>query len=195
MCPLVCALQMLVRRLVLVSLMHVAAASFACVLLPPPPLSSMASESPSAIAAHSNRCRRNGATTAASHPCGTVRVACLSIMSADELDVNDDDHDEHDGDSQGLPTRVGGVRGDWRIERARLEWIERRAILQRKLRYGSFAQSSAIVQVHGLSTREEWLDWLELGEGRSPYVPSDPETYYGNRGEWLGWRIWLTGGP
>lgn len=45
----------------------------------------------------------------------------------------------------------------------------------------------------GLSSKQEWDDWLDLGEGWSPYIPRDPEGYYTERGEWLGWHIWLTG--
>ena len=82
---------------------------------------------------------------------------------------------------------------DWRVERARLVEQHRRGVMRRKPRFANFAQSSAIVQAEGLSTKQEWEEWLELGEGRSPYVPSDPESFYTQRGEWLGWRCWLTG--
>lgn len=61
------------------------------------------------------------------------------------------------------------------------------------MQYASFSQSSAIVQQLGLQTEDDFREWVELGEGWSPYVPRDPEGYYGPRGEWLGWRIWLTG--
>ena len=92
-----------------------------------------------------------------------------------------------------VPTRVGGSQGDWRVERARLQQRRTEDVLKRKPRFGSFAQTSAHVQALGLSSKEEWLAFLELGERRSPYIPSDPEAYYQPRGTWLGWRIWLTG--
>ena len=93
-----------------------------------------------------------------------------------------------------VPARVGGVNGDWRVERARLEQRHIEAVRRRKPRFLSFAKTSAMVQPLGLSTEDEWLEWLELGEGWSPYVPRDPKSYYEERGTWLGWRIWLTGG-
>ena len=56
-----------------------------------------------------------------------------------------------------------------------------------------------MMQRLGLATEEEWLDWLDFGEGNDfglwPYVPRSPKVYYGERGEWLGWTIWLTGKP
>ena len=92
-----------------------------------------------------------------------------------------------------VPNRIGGPAGDWRIERARLEQRHSEAVLRRKPRYGTFALSSGIVQRLGLSTKEEWIEWLEWGGKKGPYVPRDPEEYYGRRGSWLGWTIWLTG--
>ena len=93
-----------------------------------------------------------------------------------------------------LPGRIGGSSGDWHVERARLQHKHEQQIRTRKARYPRFATSSNIVQMQGLSTKEEYFEWLEQGEGLSPYVPRDPERYYKERGEWLGWRAWLTGG-
>ncbi len=92
-----------------------------------------------------------------------------------------------------VPSRTGGALGDWRVERARLEHRHRQRLLKRKPRYLSYSQSSLAVQELGLSTKEEWFEWVELGERLSPYVPSDPESYYKKTGEWLGWSLWLTG--
>ena len=36
-------------------------------------------------------------------------------------------------------------------------------------------------------------EWLELGEGRSPYCPSDPEAHYRAAGTWISWKAFLTG--
>ena len=92
-----------------------------------------------------------------------------------------------------VPDSIGGADSDWRVERARLVQRHSEAVLRRKPRFASFAASSGIVQRLGLSSKEEWYEWLDLGEGWSPYVPKDPEAYYGRQGSWLGWTIWLTG--
>lgn len=83
--------------------------------------------------------------------------------------------------------------GDWRVERARLEERNIERLRRSKPRYGSFAFTSNIVQRLGLSNEQEWREWLELGEGWSPYLPRDPERVYTDKGQWLGWRRWLTG--
>ena len=85
--------------------------------------------------------------------------------------------------------------GDWRVERQRLEGAYLKRLGRRRPRYPPFATSSSIVQAEGHRTKEDFLEWLQLGEGWSPYVPRDPEGYYSERGEWLGWHVWLTGEP
>ena len=92
-----------------------------------------------------------------------------------------------------IPGRVGGIHGAWRMERARLIEQQSAAVRRRKRCHLPFAKASAVVQSHGLKSKEDWDEWLELGEGWSAYVPRDPEGYYRAKGEWLGWRVFLTG--
>jgi len=40
-------------------------------------------------------------------------------------------------------------------------------------------------------SKEEWEDWIAMGEKKNAYIPSNPEKYYGERGEWKGWDHWL----
>ena len=87
--------------------------------------------------------------------------------------------------------------GYWRVERARLTEQRAKEVRRRKRVYGSFALSSSIVQRLGCATEADYRAWYEIGEGHSPYVPKPDlvEKYYTERGEWLGWRSWLTGDP
>ena len=124
--------------------------------------------------------------------CATRACAAWSfVMSAtgDAFDSRSSDASER------IPGRVGGAAGDWRIERSRLDHQQSARVRRRAPRYPSFAASSAVAQSLGLSSKEEWEDWLELGEGWSPYLPRDPERYYTERLQWLGWTQWLTGEP
>merc|ERR1719291_284471 len=102
-------------------------------------------------------------------------------------------------DKMTVPGSLGGTGDHWRMARARLQRQHQQHILRRQPRKLAFATTSAMVQSLGLSTEEEWLEWLELGEGYDlgfwPHVPRSPESYYRQRGEWLGWSIWLTGWP
>jgi hypothetical protein len=41
-------------------------------------------------------------------------------------------------------------------------------------------------------TEEEWLEWIQDGEKRNPYVPSNPDAIYADSG-WAGWDDFLNG--
>ena len=122
-------------------------------------------------------------------------VACRSAAPRMDTASGAESRAHDDSSEDEVPRSLGGSDSDWRVERARLDHQRSKQLRARPPRYPPFAISSNIVQTLGLSTRDEWLEHLELGEGRSPYVPTDPETYYTQRGEWLGWRAWLTGSP
>ena len=85
------------------------------------------------------------------------------------------------------------IARDWRLDRARLTHQRELAVLRRTRRFLPYAGACAFAQTLGLSTEEEWDTWLELGEGRTPYCPSDPETHYREQGTWISWRAFLTG--
>ena len=103
--------------------------------------------------------------------------------------------DPGETDMPDIPDTISETNGYWRVQQARLEEDQAKRVRARKTRYGNFASTSNYAQALGLSTKQEWLDYLDLGEGWSPYIPRDPEGYYTERGEWLGWSFWLTGRP
>jgi len=35
------------------------------------------------------------------------------------------------------------------------------------------------------------VGWIQRGEKRNPYIPSDPEGYYSTTGEWKSWEDFL----
>jgi len=43
-----------------------------------------------------------------------------------------------------------------------------------------------------MNTEAEWRDWIESGEKRNPYVPSQPDEVYSKEG-WAGWANFLNG--
>jgi hypothetical protein len=42
-----------------------------------------------------------------------------------------------------------------------------------------------------VATKEEFLDLVENGNLRTPYVPKDPEKYYSDKGTWVSWNHFL----
>ena len=80
---------------------------------------------------------------------------------------------------------------NWRLERARLDHQHSLEVRRRKPRHLPYPGASAFAMTLGLSTKEEWDEWLELGEGRTSYCPSDPEAYYRSQGCWISCRRWL----
>jgi len=54
------------------------------------------------------------------------------------------------------------------------------------------------VDFWGWKSKEDWMEWLQQGEGVSQYIPTNPESYYGpggrgggKEGVWRGWDYWL----
>ena len=43
-----------------------------------------------------------------------------------------------------------------------------------------------------LEEEAEWRQWIEDGEKRNPYVPSNPDVIYADSG-WAGWEDFLNG--
>ena len=41
------------------------------------------------------------------------------------------------------------------------------------------------------TSKEDWLQWLELGGKPGPYFPRDPEGYYTKECTWRGWDHFL----
>lgn len=40
-------------------------------------------------------------------------------------------------------------------------------------------------------SKEDWDAWIDLGEGLSAYIPSDPESFFTRQGIWVSWEDFL----
>ncbi|CAE7040393.1 KIN4A [Symbiodinium sp. CCMP2592] len=79
-----------------------------------------------------------------------------------------------------------------RLFRTELQEQERRAILRRKRCFLPFDDCVKWVRAMGLwDNQEEWEEWIQMGEKRNPYIPSRPDQYYGELGQWKGWAYFL----
>lgn len=64
----------------------------------------------------------------------------------------------------------------------------------RSRRFLNFHDCCKWVQMnHDFKTQEEWEEWLMMGEGLSPYVPTRPDEVYSRTGHWRGWQFFLQG--
>mmetsp|Transcript_53449 Transcript_53449/g.98861 ORF Transcript_53449/g.98861 Transcript_53449/m.98861 type:complete len:190 (-) Transcript_53449:123-692(-) len=78
--------------------------------------------------------------------------------------------------------------------RANLEEQHTREVLRRKPRFLPFKDCVRWVQAMGLwNTEAEWREWIANGEKRNAYIPSQPDKYYGDLGQWRGWAYFLHG--
>lgn len=76
--------------------------------------------------------------------------------------------------------------------RAELNEQYRRSILRRKVRFLPFEECVKWVRAMGRwDSQEEWEDWIQMGEKRNAYIPSHPERYYQELGQWRGWAYFL----
>ena len=89
----------------------------------------------------------------------------------------------HEEDWQSLQIRIG---------RMRLEEENRRIFLKSRPRHLPYEQSRRWVQAQNMwNSKEEWYEWVALGENLSAYIPSDPEVYYKGLKSWISWDDYL----
>ena len=124
------------------------------------------------------------------------------VEGAEAEEAGDEEEEEEAGGDQGVgddavaayaldDSSDGSVESDWRVERARLEEQHARSIRQRKRRFLPYVDACMWARRMGFSSKEEWDEWIDLGEKRTPYITRDPEKYYGEQGVWRGWDHYL----
>jgi len=61
-------------------------------------------------------------------------------------------------------------------------------------RFLSFSECCKWVQINlDFKSADEWYEWVSLGEGLSPYIPTRPDEVYSRQGKWRGWDYFLQG--
>jgi len=80
----------------------------------------------------------------------------------------------------------------WRVEKLRLEEENIRRFLKAKARFLPYEECRKWVHAFNRwSTEQEWKDWIEMGEKRNSYIPSRPDEYYTDTGDWISWDHFL----
>ena len=88
--------------------------------------------------------------------------------------------------------RGGADDGSWRISKARLEEQWSAGIRKRKSRFLPFVSARQWARAMHFTEEQDWRQWIEDGEKRNPYIPSNPEEIYAQEG-WSGWHDFLNG--
>jgi hypothetical protein len=79
-------------------------------------------------------------------------------------------------------------------ERDRLEDLNTQAFLKKRVRKLPYEAARKWVQANlGANTKEEFMDLVENGNLRTPYIPKRPDDYYTETREWISWDHFLTG--
>jgi len=155
--------------------------------------------------------------------CGRLRIAQRAIGIVDTLRMTQqpDDHDsqpdkqhhffdwtKNDVHDDGAPKLEGKpLIGEEKLriimlkqalEEQHLEVIKKARTIRLPFDVAVKWVRSMGVDLWGWQSKEDWIEWLQQGEGISQYIPTDPESYYGPGGRgggkdgvWKGWDYWL----
>ena len=107
-----------------------------------------------------------------------------------------DDVTEDVNDNDGIMEQVKEVHATYEVERTRssLEEANKQAFLKRRPVKLTYEQARTWVQANlGVDTREEFMDLVENGNLRTPYIPKNPESWYQESNDWISWDHFLHG--
>jgi hypothetical protein len=105
-------------------------------------------------------------------------------MLDDSRDCNSDAEFKEDGQLSSAD-RV-------RIERARLQERYDRGVRARRPAFLPFVSARQWARAMHFTKEADWREWIENGEKRNAYIPSNPDEIYAQKG-WAGWYDFLNG--
>lgn len=76
------------------------------------------------------------------------------------------------------------------LHRKRLD-VQVRCQSRRYLRFNECCEW--VRRNHGFQTQDEWNEWVGMGEGLTPYIPTRPDEFFSRLGQWRGWDYFLLG--
>jgi hypothetical protein len=127
-------------------------------------------------------------------------TSLMAKMEPNDNTLDNDKDDDDDWDMMDVGDASGVVLDDltWRVEKLRLEEQNKRRFLKSGARFLPYAECRKWVQAWGKSywqTREDWYNWIAMGEKRNAYIPSRPDEYYTKSGDWISWEHFLITPP
>ncbi|GKY95669.1 hypothetical protein MPSEU_000527900 [Mayamaea pseudoterrestris] len=126
---------------------------------------------------------------------GSALINCALHGAANMDDVGDDEIYDDGFDSMDSNNNNGQVIADltWRVAKLRLEEQHTARFLKSQPRFLPYDDCRKWVQAWGSrwQSEEDWRTWISLGEKRNSYIPSMPDEYYQQSGDWRGWNHFL----
>ena len=116
----------------------------------------------------------------------TTQSSFMSVT--DDEDVGEGKSQDDDRALFGEDLDTGGVIMEdlsWRVERMRLEEQNTNRFLKSRPIFLPYDECRRWVQAFGRwDTEEDWKQWISMGEKRNSYIPSKPDEYYSQLGQW-----------
>jgi len=115
------------------------------------------------------------------------RMTSISLQMASDSDPASEDELSKEFEKRADPIRVENSR-----DQLESDYTSRfMKSMPRKLPYND---ARIWVQANlGVDTEEEFYDFVENGNLRTPYIPKQPEEYYTRTREWISWDHFLHG--
>lgn len=80
----------------------------------------------------------------------------------------------------------------WRVEKLRLEESNTKRFLKARPAFLPYEECRKWVAAwNRWESKEEWREWIDMGEKRNSYIPARPDEYYGRLGKWISWSHFL----
>ena len=80
----------------------------------------------------------------------------------------------------------------WRLARIRLAEQYAASVRRRRPRFLDFISARQWARAMFFTSEEDWREWIDAGEKRNPYIPSNPDEIYADDG-WISWIDFLNG--
>ena len=81
---------------------------------------------------------------------------------------------------------------EWRVAKLKLEEANTQRFLKARRRYLPYADCRKwAIATDRFDCEQDWREFVSMGEGLNTYIPSAPDVYYTQLGQWISWDHFL----